>query len=117
MLLSQGFDLLVIADNGIANRAHHPHQGQHRFRCVIEMAGLHVGMSGALQRPGMLLICPVDPHKCCKISFLFLVRVYHLLKRSYCANWIAGRLCSTKGIYKSLSVTDHPTSEDSLWNK
>jgi outer membrane protein assembly factor BamB len=32
MLPSQCFDLLVIADNRIANRAHDPHQGQHRGR-------------------------------------------------------------------------------------
>ena len=49
-----------------------------RLRYVIEMAGLQVGMSGALQCPGMLLIGPVDPHKCSKIGFIFLVGVYHL---------------------------------------
>jgi hypothetical protein len=45
---------------------------------VIQISALDVQMPRDLQRPGMLLICPVNPHKCCKFGFLFVVRVSHL---------------------------------------
>src|SRR5258708_22024745 len=78
---------------------------------------LDVQMPGDLQRPGMLLICPVDSHKCGKLDFLFPVRVYHLLKASCCVHWILQAALVRESYIANSVCRDQTTSEDSFWNK
>jgi hypothetical protein len=46
-----------------------------RFGRMIQLPTFHLGSVEAVQRPGMLLISPVDPYQGCKLSVILLVHI------------------------------------------